>query len=503
MTSSLPLFDRAAAHAERVAIVDAAVAHKYGELQDRSARIASQLLTGPGDLAEQRIAFLVSPGFDYVATQWGIWRAGGIAVPLGLSHPTPELEYVLDDTQAAAVVVQPALVDRVADAAQSRSVRLLEVGDAMAGELRELPWLTAARRAMILYTSGTTGKPKGAVSTHANIQAQVTALVEAWQWTAEDRILHVLPLHHVHGIINALTCALWAGATCEMMPRFDAEEVWQRLAGGDITLFMAVPTIYAKLIAAWDQAPPSRQEQWSRGCGSLRLMVSGSAALPVTTLEKWQSITGHVLLERYGMTEIGMALSNPLRGERAPGHVGTPLPGVEVRRIDEQGRPADDETPAELEVRGPAVFLEYWNNPAATREAFRDGWFRTCDVTVVEDGKYRILGRNSVDILKTGGYKVSALEIEEVLRDHPDIRECAVVGVPDDEWGQRVAACIVPGDAAHLTLDALRSWTRERLAPYKAPSLMMVVDALPRNVMGKVQKPAIAEMFIDRLRVEC
>jgi malonyl-CoA/methylmalonyl-CoA synthetase len=235
----------------------------------------------------------------------------------------------------------------------------------------------------------------------------------------------------------------------------------------------------------------------SAGCAAMRLMVSGSAALPVTTLERWKTISGHVLLERYGMTEIGMALSNPLHGNRVPGHVGRPLPNVEVRRVDPQGQPAAPEVPTELEVRGPTVFHEYWNNPEATRAAFHDGWFRTGDVTVVEDGVYRILGRSSVDIIKTGGYKVSALEIEEVLRTHPDIRECAVVGVEDEEWGEQIAACLVLNGAAVLTLESLRKWLKERLAIYKVPSRMMTVDDLPRNAMGKVQKPAIKKMFAD------
>ena len=227
----------------------------------------------------------------------------------------------------------------------------------------------------------------------------------------------------------------------------------------------------------------------------MRLMVSGSAALPVTTLERWHTISGHVLLERYGMTEIGMALSNPLKGQRVPGHVGMPLPNVHVRRLNEEGSPARDDQPAELEVRGPTVFQEYWNQPEATVKAFRDDWFRTGDVTVVQNGVYRILGRNSVDIIKTGGYKVSALEIEEVLRTHPDIQECAVVGIDDPEWGQRVAACLVLTGTTEMSLKTLRQWTKERLASYKVPSCLKTVDALPRNAMGQVQKPAIVMLF--------
>jgi malonyl-CoA/methylmalonyl-CoA synthetase len=202
-----------------------------------------------------------------------------------------------------------------------------------------------------------------------------------------------------------------------------------------------------------------------------------------------------VLLERYGMTEIGMAIANPFRGERKPGRVGRPLPGVDVRLVDEGGRPVAAGLPGELEVRGPTVFAEYWRRRAATREAFRDGWFRTGDLAVVEDGAYRLLGRTSIDIIKTGGYRISALEIEDVLRAHPAIAECAVVGVEDDEWGQRVCAAVEVKDAATLTPAEIEPWARERLAPYKIPRTVLAVRALPRNAMGKVVKPDVAALF--------
>jgi len=335
------------------------------------------------------------------------------------------------------------------------------------------------------------------VTTHANLVAQVTSLVAAWEWRSDDHILLVLPLHHVHGIVNVLGCALWSGARCEMLPQFDAVSVWSRLAAGELTLFMAVPAIYNKLIAAWEAAPPERRRAYSAGCAPprMRLMVSGSAALPVGTLERWREISGQVLLERYGMTEIGMALSNPLRGERRPGFVGAPLPGVEVRLVDDAGRPGAAGAPGEIEVRGPGVFLEYWRQPDATTAAFRDGWFRTGDVAVIENGAYRILGRRSVDIIKTGGYKVSALEIEEVLRTHPTVLECAVVGVDDPEWGERVCVAVELRGTTELTLAALQGWAKQRLAPYKVPRALRCVSALPRNAMGKVTKPEVAALF--------
>lgn len=497
MNEQLPLFTRATQHGDRSAIIDPAGTYSYRDLLNASAAVAATLLNGTSDLAEARVAFLIPPGFAYVAVQWGIWRAGGVAVPLAVSHPRAELEYVIDDTGAAIIVVHPEFAPVLEPVAMERGVRLLSTTDLLSGTpaVGELPQLTPDRRAMILYTSGTTSRPKGVVTTHRNIESQVTTLVEAWEWRSDDQILLFLPLHHVHGIINVLTCALWSGARCSILPRFDATTVWEIIAGGSLTLFMAVPTIYSRLTAAWEEAPPERRAAWSEGCRRMRLMVSGSAALPVSVLERWREISGHVLLERYGMTEIGMALSNPLNGGRRPGYVGQPLPGVGVRVVDEQGEPVEPGLPGEIEVRGNSVFKEYWRRPEATAKAFRDGWFITGDVAVVEDGAFRILGRSSVDIIKTGGYKVSALEIEEVFRTNPQIQECAVVGLPDEEWGERVALAAIPREGAELNLEALRLWAKEHLAPYKLPSRLLLLDELPRNAMGKVVKPSVATLF--------
>jgi malonyl-CoA/methylmalonyl-CoA synthetase len=333
------------------------------------------------------------------------------------------------------------------------------------------------------------------VTTHANIGAQVAALVDAWEWRPSDRLLLVLPLHHVHGIINGLCSALAVNAVCEMPDSFDADAVWSRLASGDITVFTAVPTIYHRLIASWDAAPPSEQERRAAGARGLRLMMSGSAALPVQTLERWRAITGHTLLERYGMTEIGMALSNPLHGVRRPGFVGGPLPGVDARLVDDAGGSIEPGREGELEIRGPAVFKEYWRRPDETANAFRNGWFRTGDVAVDDAGTYRLLGRTSVDIIKTGGFKVSALEIEEVLRTHPAVAECAVVGVQDPEWGERVSAAVELRTGQVLALDELQRWAKERLAPYKVPRALTAVSTLPRNAMGKIVKPEVKQLF--------
>lgn len=494
------LVARTAPFAEHVALSSPEGDFTYADLLAASARVAAALLDGRRDLNEARVCFHVRPGFEYVAVQWGIWRAGGIAVPLALSHPPPELEYVLRDAEPVVLVAHGEGTSVCATLAARLGIRLLSAAQALAAQPAaavELPAIGTQRRALMVYTSGTTGRAKGVVSTHANLEAQIESLVEAWAWSADDRVLLVLPLHHVHGIVNVLGCALWCGATCEMPPEFNVDATWDAIASKRLTLFMAVPTIYRRLIAAYESYDSARQQIIRDGCSNVRLMVSGSAALPVQTLERWFGITGHVLLERYGMTEMGMALSNPLVGTRRPGFVGTPLPGVEVRLVGEDGSPVAAGEVGEIEVRGANVFHEYWRRPDATRDAFRDGWFRTGDTAIVEQGAYRLLGRSSVDILKTGGYKVSALEIEDCLRDHPAIAECAVVGVPDTEWGDAVSVAVELRPNATLALDALRVWAKDRLAPYKVPRALRTVASLPRNAMGKVIKPDVARLFAD------
>lgn len=385
---------------------------------------------------------------------------------------------------------------RLAPVAAEREVRLLpleaEGRPAATRRTGDLP--RAGEAALILYTSGTTGKPKGAVHAHGSLTAQVDSLSAAWEWSADDALPNVLPLHHTHGLVNVTLCALANDARVEMLSGFDAEGCWRRLEEGGLSLFMAVPTVYAKLAAAWEAADAAERARRSDACRRLRLMVSGSAALPAPLFGRWEELSGHRLLERYGMTEIGMALGNPLRGERVPGTVGAPMPSVEVALVDESGGACPDGAPGELRVKGPTLFREYHGRPEETAKAFADGWFLTGDVAAREEGRFRILGRASSDILKTGGYKVSALEIEDVLRLHPAVTDAAVVGLPDEEWGERVAAAVVTGGAS-LSLDSLRTFARERLAPYKLPTRLLVLEDLPRNAMGKVTKAAVRTLF--------
>ncbi|GAB3169026.1 acyl-CoA synthetase [Telluribacter humicola] len=490
------LLQNAVRNQDQTAIISNGQSYTYQQLLESSEVLAGQLLNGADDLNEARVAFMVTPGFDYVRVQWGIWRAGGVAAPLALSYPLPSLRYVIEDTGAQIVVADETYAAVLAPLAEEKGFRFIILGqEEKAATTIQLPQLDRSRRAMILYTSGTTSLPKGVVTTHANLETQISTLDEAWQWTSADHTLCVLPLHHVHGIVNVVSCALWSGATVEFLPNFSAEAIFDIFRSGRVNVFMAVPTIYFKLISYWEGLPADEQQQISATLAQFRFMVSGSAALPASVMEKWKGISGHTLLERYGMTEIGMGISNPYDGDRRVGYIGQPLPGVNVRLVDEENVVVPTGQPGEIQIKGANVFLEYWNRPEATQKAFTaDGWFRTGDIAVVEEGYYRILGRDSIDIIKSGGYKISALEIEEVLRTHPTISDCSVVGIPNEEWGELIAAVLIMKDHS-VTTEDINSWLRERIPGYKLPRQYRIIEELPRNAMGKVTKNDLKQLF--------
>lgn len=491
----IPLIARAAEFPERMAIVSNGRSFTYQQLSVASQNAAANLLAGASDLQETRIGFLVPPSFEYTAIQWGIWQAGGIAVPLCALHPLPSVQYVIEDTGATVIIAHSEFEEFLKPLENVPGVSVVPLDTILKANKTALPDIAPERRAMILYTSGTTSKPKGVVTTHKNIEAQITTLVDAWAWEGNDHILNILPLHHVHGIINIMSCALWSGACCEFLPKFDAGTVWEIIGSGRLSLFMAVPTIYYKLIAFWETVSESERLTLSEAASKLRLMVSGSAALPVPVMLKWKEITGQTLLERYGMTEIGMGLSNSYTDERRAGHVGLPLPGVQIRLVNEQNELVPDNSPGEIQVKGPSVFKEYWQKQKATDNAFtKDGWFITGDIAVLNNGYYKILGRDSVDIIKSGGYKISALEIEDVIRKLDGVDDCAVVGLPDEEYGEVVAAGIV-SKQAEMDFEKITILLKEQLPLYKIPRKYVVIKALPRNVLGKVTKNELKGYF--------
>ncbi|HEX4341389.1 MAG TPA: AMP-binding protein [Polyangiaceae bacterium] len=474
----------ASTQGERVALRDDAGELTYGALRERVTDVAAAL-TARG-LAGKRVALLLPSSTEWVTAFLGCLASGATAVALTELYAERELESLVRASGASAIVAGEATTEVATKVAGGATVIAAE-------ELRQPraggePTATAAG-GLLLFTSGTTGRPKGVPITEESALHLGRTLGAAWGFEPEDVLLHVLPLHHVHGIGVSLVVGLLAGATVRLLPRFDAERVWDEL--GSATALMGVPTQHKKLFDAFDAATPERRARWERSARLLRLVTSGSAALPAALGERWRALSGRYPLERYGMTEIGIVLSNPEHGERRPGTVGKPLPGVSVRIVGDGGEPVSDGEPGELWVRAPTVFAGYDGDAAATLASFRDGWFVTGDTAkCADDGYLTILGRTSVDILKSGGEKLSALEIEDTLREHPGVAEVAVVGVPDETWGDAVVAVLVAraGHAGALDEQSVRAWAKARLTAYKVPKRVVVVDELPRNALGKVMK---------------
>ncbi|KXS16472.1 acetyl-CoA synthetase-like protein [Gonapodya prolifera JEL478] len=516
---SIPILAHAARHAAaaspRPALVNSdGTEFSYTRLVRDAAELAKALKDGKADLHEARVSFLCPNAYDYAVCLYAIWSAGGVAVPMTSQHPPQDMLYTITNSQSSHVLVHPSLaakIDPIRADLDATGAKVVEVPDYSSAKRDGAPVdvqmkeFDLERNALFIYTSGTTARPKGAVHTHKNISANVASLVEAWEWTDKDKILHVLPLHHVHGVINILLSALWSGATCEFLHPFNPDRVWDRWMRKerDLSLFMAVPTIYSRLAASFATYTPEKQSAARASCDQFRLMVSGSAPLPATQFQAWKDVSGHELLERYGSTEFGMGLGNPLHGPRVPGTVGLPFPGVTAKLVSvETGEDVTEQvdTPGEIYIRGGAVFKEYWNKPEATTEVLdKDGWYRTGDIAArTSDGLkyYKILGRASVDIIKAGGYKLSALEIERELLDHPGIADVAVFGIPDADLGERVTAVVVPRKGHTVTEDAVREFAKGKVAKYKVPGKVVVLEGeMPRNAMGKVNKKDLIKLY--------
>lgn len=461
---------------------------RYGDLLVQVSRAAGALAdlgVGPGD----RVVTQTEKTPQALALYLGCLKVGAVYVPLNTAYTAAEMEYFLSDAEPALLVCDPS--QRVECAVPTETLDA-SGGGSFAARLSAARALEAAASraaddiAAIVYTSGTTGRPKGAMLTHRNLESNARTLCEAWGWRDDDVLLHALPIFHVHGLFVALHCIFLGGGSMIFLPRFDADAVIEHLPRA--TVMMGVPTFYTRLLARGDFTGDA--------CRGMRLFVSGSAPLAAQTFADFEVRTGHRILERYGMSETLMSTSNPLAGERIGGTVGFALPGVEARIADDGGVLANGEV-GEIEVRGPNVFRGYWRMPDKTAEEFRsDGFFRTGDLGTMDgEGRISIVGRGK-DLIISGGYNVYPKEVETLIDDMPEVSESAVIGVPHPDFGEGVVAVVVARDAPVDTamVDAA---LKDRLARFKQPKRVVCVDDLPRNVMGKVQKNALRERFAD------
>jgi malonyl-CoA/methylmalonyl-CoA synthetase len=467
----------------------------FADLDAASARYGRVLL-GQGARAGDRIAFQVEKSPEALFLYLACLRAGLVALPLNPAYRAGELAHMLADAEPALLVADPARAAELAPLVP----RLLtldadghgSLAEHAAGEPAELPpaVMAPADLAAMLYTSGTTGRPKGAPLSHSNLASNARVLVDAWEFTAEDVLLHALPIFHAHGLFVAAHCALLSGATMLWLPRFDARKVLYVLPRA--TVMMGVPTFYTRLLAE----PRLDREI----CRNVRLFVSGSAPLLAETWHEFRRRTGHTILERYGMSEILMHTGNPLRGERRPGTVGLPFAGSEVRIVDAAGRDLPPGGIGAVLVRGPNVFAGYWRLPEKNAEEFTpDGWFRTGDLgSLSADGYLTLVGR-AKDLVITGGLNVYPSEVEAVIDELPGIVESAVIGLPHPDLGEAVTAVVKGADKVPDEATVI-AHCRERLAGFKLPKRVLVVDELPRNAMGKVEKKRLRETWADLFR---
>ncbi|WP_370198973.1 malonyl-CoA synthase [Roseibium sp.] len=468
----------------------------YADMFARSAQYAGALQK-LGVKAGDRVAVQVEKTPDTLMLYLGTIRAGGVFLPLNTAYTPAEIGYFVGDAEPAVFVCDPARADELAGTAQKAGARLHTLDQNGEGSLSlladQMPTVYDNRPredddlAAILYTSGTTGRSKGAMLTHGNLASNSQTMVKYWQFTEDDVLLHALPIFHTHGLFVATNCLMMAGGSMLFLPKFDLDQVLAALPKA--TAMMGVPTFYTRLLAS---------DRFTRDVAAhMRLFISGSAPLSAEVHKEFRERTGHAILERYGMTETNMNTSNPYDGARRPGTVGFPLPGVGLRVVDARtGRELPDGEVGIIEIKGPNVFLGYWRMPEKTAQEFRaDGYFITGDMgRVDEDGYVSIVGR-SKDLIISGGFNVYPAEVEALLDELPGVAESAVIGVPHPDFGEAVVAVLAPKPGAELAQEAVQASLNDRLAKFKQPKKVHILEALPRNTMGKIQKNVLRERF--------
>ena len=474
----------------------------YAEVLTRADRYRATL-AAHGVTAGDRVAVVADTHPDVIVALFGHMRAGVVHVPVNARYRVQELEHILRDSRPRLVLTDSAHLDLVKQADPTVTVRCLGASDewpersptTQPDERAALVEATPDAPALMIYTSGTTGPSKGVVLSYGAVVGNMGALTALWGWSGADRLVLALPLFHVHGLCIGIVGATLHGQTIDLLPAFEPSAVVDAVAAGG-SIFMGVPTMYVRLVEYLESNAVA-----AKALRGARLFTSGSAALRPDVFERFEALTGHQIVERYGMSETLITLANGIDRPRRPGVVGRPVPGVSARVIDDDGAEIPGSGQGELQVKGSGLLTEYWGRPQETAAEFQDGWFRTGDVVARDEwGDFRIVGRKSVDIIKTGGFKVSAREIEDVLRAHPRVKDAAVVGRPDPEWGQAIAAVVVAegpvSDAEPLRAELI-DWTGQHLASFKKPRQVEFVGALPQNALGKVQKHEILKRLGD------
>jgi malonyl-CoA/methylmalonyl-CoA synthetase len=477
----------------------------FGDL-DREVIKAAGVLVNLNITKGDRVAFLLPKGLTFIDLYLATLGLGAIALPLNPSYQAEEISYFLSDSESSLVIIDSKKYAEVASVLrQVPSLQVLVIDQLIPGthdypRLSKEPFIGEGLSfptrgedvAMLCYTSGTTGRSKGAMITHENLIENMKALNQAWRWTDQDKLLHVLPLFHIHGLSVALLGGLYAGSTLIMKERFDPLETWQILEQEQCTMLMAVPTIYQRMSLAWEtlERKPNLE--------SVRVFISGSAPLPEPLFHRFKEQTGYTLLERYGMTEAGMIASNPYDPElRKVKSIGYPLKGVAVRVVRKDGRDVKPGEVGEVWVKGSNVFKGYWNQPEKTAESFQDGWFRSGDLGYQdpEDRLRLYLAGRAKELIITGGYNAYPKEIENILEDHAAVQEAAVFGLAHEDLGEQVTAAVVLKEGSTLEATELIRFCKSRLAGYKCPQKIFFLSALPRNAMGKLQKHLLQKEY--------
>lgn len=478
--------------AERIAIIDAEGEHSYGSVVGQARRLAGALkakLEAPETSATSydriRVAFLAGHSVSSVAALLAIWLADAVAVPLNRFMPLPEWEWRLQVLDIDLLMYTPELQAEAHYLAHSSKVQIFSSNQSFH---EEIPVATEGQgeSALILFSNRVDSCPLPVVHTHGSLAAQTQTIFHTWQWQPEDHLLNVLPLSNYHGLICGLLGAMAAGCCCELMGAFKVDRVWERLASGEITIFPAVPTMYQYLIDAWSRQDTERQASWSSGARQVRQAIVSPQPLSLPICRQWEKIVGAPLYFKYGTAECAMVLHNILGSEDLHGVSGFPVPGVSLRLVDSNGHETEDSL-GELELRSSQLFSEYFGKETFCHEYFNHGWFRTGLLAIRDGNLFQLQGHRNLDLIDTGGYKVSAGDIESVLKDYPGIRECAVLGVPCNHLGETICAFIVEDDQP-VVLPELKEWLTPLLPSYMVPARLEVLSRLPRDELGTINK---------------